>query len=94
VRPTRFPGLWNARHKLRTYLVSRLALSPSGLELTLEPYDLGVPPGSSKMISEPMVRSAQTVHLSCGKIDTISQWNETSFHLSLVTEGYHHQINF
>jgi hypothetical protein len=43
---------------------------------------------ASKMISEPMVRSAQIVHLSCVKISTISKQTELSFHLSLVTE-YH-----
>jgi hypothetical protein len=58
-------------------------------ELPLEPCHLGVPPGASKMIFEPMVRSAQTVHLSCGKISTISKRNETSFHLSLITKEYH-----
>ena len=35
------------------------------------------------MISEPMVRSTQTVHLSCVKISTISERNKISFHLSL-----------
>jgi hypothetical protein len=35
-----------------------------------------------------MVRSAQTGHLSCVKIQTISEWTETSFHLSLVTLEY------
>jgi hypothetical protein len=34
-------------------------------ELPLEPRDLGVPSGVSKMVSEPMVRLAETVHLSC-----------------------------
>ena len=37
----------------------------------------------SKMISEPMLRLTQTVHLSCVKISTISGSNKTSFHLSL-----------
>jgi hypothetical protein len=32
-------------------------------ELPLEPRQLGVPSGVSKMISEPTVRSAQTMHL-------------------------------
>ena len=39
----------------------------------------------SKMISEPVVRLAQTVHLSCVKISTISKWTEMSYDLSLVT---------
>ena len=37
-------------------------------ELPLEPRQLGVPSGASKMISEPKVRLVQTVHLSCVKI--------------------------
>ena len=41
------------------------------------------------MISEPMVRSAQTVHRSCVKISTISKRIKTSFHLSFVTYVYH-----
>jgi hypothetical protein len=40
-------------------------------ELPLEPHHLGVPSSASKMISEPMVRLAQTVHLSCTNINTV-----------------------
>ena len=47
-------------------------------ELSVEPRHLAVPSGVSKMISEPMVRSTQTVHLSCVKISTISKWSELS----------------
>jgi hypothetical protein len=36
-----------------------------------------------------VVRSAQTVHLSCFKISTISERTESSNHLSLVTKEYH-----
>ena len=39
----------------------------------------------SKSISVPMVRLAQTVHLSYVKLSTISKQNEMSFQLSLVT---------
>ena len=42
-------------------------------ELPVELRHLGVPSGASKMISEPMVRSTQTVHLSCVKISTMSK---------------------
>jgi hypothetical protein len=49
----------------------------------------GVASGASKMISEPMVRLAQILHLSCVKISTIPKRNETSIHLGLVTEEYH-----
>jgi hypothetical protein len=50
-----------------------------------DPRHLGVPSDVSKTISEPMVRSAQTMHLSCFKISTISKQTESSFQLSLVT---------
>jgi hypothetical protein len=41
------------------------------------------------MIFKLVVHSAQTVHLSCIKISTISKETETSNHLSLVTQKYH-----
>jgi hypothetical protein len=40
-------------------------------ELSLEPRHLGVPSCAYKTISEPMICSAQTIHLSCVKISTI-----------------------
>jgi hypothetical protein len=42
-------------------------------EIPHDPRHLRVPSGASKMISEPVVRSVQTVHLSCVKISTISK---------------------
>jgi hypothetical protein len=36
-----------------------------------------------------MIRSVQTVQLSCVKISTIVEWSELGFHLSLVTKEYH-----
>jgi hypothetical protein len=39
--------------------------------------------------SEPMVRLAQTVQLSCTDTNTISKWTESCFHSSLVTYEYH-----
>ena len=56
------------------------------------PYDihhLGVPLGASKLISEHMVHSIQTVHLSCIKISTIYEQTKPSFHLSPLTYEYH-----
>jgi hypothetical protein len=50
-----------------------------------DPRDLGVQMAVSKMISKPIVQSAQTLHLSYIKISTISKQTETSFQLSLVT---------
>jgi hypothetical protein len=41
-------------------------------EILHDPRHLGVPSGASKMISEAMARSAQTMHLSYVKISTIS----------------------
>ena len=39
-------------------------------KIPLDPHHLEVPAGVSKMISEPMVCSAQTMHLSCVKVST------------------------
>jgi hypothetical protein len=50
---------------------------------------LGDPSGASKMISEPTVRSVQTVHVSCVKVSIISKQTKTSIHMSLVTYEYH-----
>jgi hypothetical protein len=89
-------------------------------KIPYDPHHLGVPPGAPKIVSEPMVRLAQTMHLlaptltlsqygpkrdssratspsssmvrspqtvhrSCVKINTISKQTEPSFHLSLLT---------
>jgi hypothetical protein len=54
-------------------------------EVLLDPHHLGVPLGASKMISVPMVRSAQTVHQSCVEANTISKWTKTRFHFIHVT---------
>ena len=88
--PKWFLSLWYVWRKPCTYLVSRLALCPNGpkRDILLEPGHLGVPTGASKMISEPMVRLAQTMHLSCLKISTISKWIETGFHLSIINQEY------
>jgi hypothetical protein len=39
------------------------------------------------MIFEPLVRLAQTMHLSCVNINIISKWTETSFHLTHITRN-------
>ena len=63
--------------KLCTYLTPTLTPSPNGPnEIPHDPHHLGVPSGASKMISEPMVRLAQTVHISYINTNTISKWNE------------------
>jgi hypothetical protein len=45
-------------------------------EIPYDPSHQGVPSGVSIMISDPMVRSAQTVHLSSVKIVSISKWTK------------------
>ena len=42
-------------------------------EIPHDPRHLGVPLGASKMISDPTVRSTQTVHLSCVQISIMSE---------------------
>jgi hypothetical protein len=46
---------------------------------------VGVTSDVPKMISEPMARSAQTVHLSYIEVNTISKQTETIFHLIYAT---------
>jgi hypothetical protein len=58
-------------------------------EILHDPCPLGVTSSASKMISELMVHSVQTVHLSWIKISIVSKRTETSFHLSLDTQEYH-----
>jgi hypothetical protein len=54
-------------------------------ELPLDQCHLEVPSGVPKKISMPVVHLAQTKHLSCAEINTISKWAETSIHLTHVT---------
>jgi hypothetical protein len=53
-------------------------------ELSVDPRHLGVPLVVLEMVSMPVVHSAQTMHLSCAEINTISKRIETSFHLTHV----------
>ena len=46
-----------------------------------DPRHLGVPLCASKTMSEPIVHSTQTVHLSCIKINTISKQTENELPL-------------
>jgi hypothetical protein len=90
VRRKRFMWQWNVRHKPCTYLASRLALSPNGLNC------------ASTWDSSPRstIRCVQHDFWACGpfvayraptcvKISTISKRTISSFHLSLVTYAYH-----
>jgi hypothetical protein len=74
-----------------TYLESRLALSPNESKRVCIWASSPRCTTSSvfKMISEPTVRLAQTVHLSYIETNTVSKRNETNFHLSLVTQAHH-----
>jgi hypothetical protein len=70
----RFLRLRYVWHKLCTYLAQTLTQSRNGPnEIPHDPRHQGVASRASKMISKLMVRSVQTVHLSCVKITTISK---------------------
>ena len=83
VHPKQYLSLWYIWRKLCTYLALTLTPLPNGPNAH-DPRHLGVPSGASKTISEPMVRSAQTVHRSCVKISTISKRTKATFQLSFV----------
>jgi hypothetical protein len=51
-------------------------------KLPLEPCHLAVSSGASKMISEPMIRSAQIVQLYCIDTNTVSKQTEMRFHMA------------
>jgi hypothetical protein len=90
--------IWCAQSYFRAYgtfginratILHRDYLQTDQNKFSLDPRHLGVPSGVSKIISKPMVRLAQTVHLSCAKTNTISKRTETSFHLTYITSEYH-----
>ena len=77
MRPKRYLSLLYVWLKLCIYLALTLTPFPNGPnEIPHDPRHLGVPPGESKMIYEPMVRLAQTVHLSYVNTNTISKRTE------------------
>jgi hypothetical protein len=41
--------------------------------------------GASKMISEPVLRSTQTMHLSCTDANSVSNRTKTRFHMAHIT---------
>jgi hypothetical protein len=72
---------WYIQHKPCTYLAHRLTLSPNGpKQASTWWHHPGLPSGVPKLISMPVVHSAQSVHLCRAKIKTISKWSEMSFH--------------
>jgi hypothetical protein len=54
-------------------------------KILLEPLHLAAPSRASKMIFEPVVHSAQTVHQPFTDTNTISKWTEMRFHMTHVT---------
>jgi hypothetical protein len=54
-------------------------------ELPFDLRHLGGSSGADKKISLLMVHLAQTVHLSCAEINTLSKRTKASFHLTHVT---------
>jgi hypothetical protein len=90
VCPKRFLCLWYVQHKPCTFLASRSALyQMNWIKHPLELCYLGVLSNVSKMISEPTVCLAQTVHLSCTDTNTISNWTKTRYHMTHDTLGFH-----
>jgi hypothetical protein len=86
VRPRWLSSLWNFRHKT-THLscVKVSTIQTDSSKLPLEPRHLGLSSGASKMISEPMVHSAQTVHLYCTDTNFVSKRTKTRFHMTHIT---------
>jgi hypothetical protein len=89
VRQHDFLSQWYIRHSLRTYLASRLPLSPNIInKLPLEPHHQGVSSGASKTISDPIVRSVQNVHLYYTDTNTVNKRIETRFHMTHSPRSY------
>jgi hypothetical protein len=64
-------------------------LQTGWIELALDPRQLGVPSGVSKMISEPMRCLVQIMHLSCTDTYTVSRRTEMRFHMIHITLEFH-----
>ena len=77
-------GILSANHAPILHLAKHY-LQTDQIELPLEPRHQGVISGVSKMISERMVRLAQTMHQSCTDTNTISKRKEARFHMTQVT---------
>jgi hypothetical protein len=77
--PNNFLSLWYIRQ------TGAPALHLCYYRLQMDQNEIRVPSGASKIISEPMVCSAQTVHLSFVKIKTVSKQTEMRFNMTHVT---------
>jgi hypothetical protein len=90
VSPIVFSSLRYVRRKPCSNLASRVALSPNRPNRAFTwASSLGVPSSASKTISMPMVRSVQTVHLSCADTNIISKRTKMRFHTTHVTYEFH-----
>jgi hypothetical protein len=92
--------IWCAQSDFKaygTFGANRAPILPQGWyylqtnrnELPLDQRHQEVPSRVPVKISMPVVHLAQTVHLSCVEINTISKRSETSVHLTNVTWKYH-----
>ena len=80
VRPKRYMSLWYVWRNPCTYLALTVTPSRNGPnKIPLDPRYLEVPSGASKTIFEPMVRLAQSVHISYINTNTISKQTERDF---------------
>jgi hypothetical protein len=90
LRRKQFLSLWYVRRKPCTYLLSRLALyQMNWVKHPLDLRHLGVLSSASRMIFEPMVCLAQTMHLSCTDTNNNSKWTKTRFHMTHITLEFH-----
>jgi hypothetical protein len=87
VRRKLFMSLRYVWRKPCTNLASRVALSPN------VPNRASIwaswPKSTFKMISMPMVRSVQTVLLSCTDTNTVYKWTKMRFHTTHITYEFH-----
>jgi hypothetical protein len=83
VRPRRFLSPWSFDTNCAPFLHRDYHyLQTDSNNLPLEPCHIGVSSGASKMISRPIVRSAQTVQLYCTDTNTISKQTKMRFHMT------------
>jgi hypothetical protein len=84
VHPKWFPSLWYAQRKTCTYLALRLTLS-----LDRPKWASTWPTSPWSWIAQNDLQAwgtmAQTLHLSCTKINTVSKQTKTSFNFTHVT---------
>jgi hypothetical protein len=81
-----FCAFWYVRHKSCNYFFVKISAISNRLnELPHQPRQQEVLSDVYKMISEPMVRVAQTMHLSCTDTNTVSKRTEAIFYKTHIT---------